>query len=125
MSALYRAQLIWGSSNQNETRSYEFQVLLYHINSVSCEDNDDDDDDDDDDDSSSSLRLLVIVENYEPIHQAIEQFCRLIKELYTGEKDAKIKAGLLSLVNQLLSDQGMFVFTIQVATSLFFYSLKK
>ena len=97
--------------------------MLYHINSVSCEDNGDDDDDDNDD-SFSSLRPLVIVENYEPIHQAIEQFCRLIKEMYTGEKDAKTKAGLLSLVNQLLSDQGMFVFAILVVTSLILFNGK-
>ena len=75
------------------------------MNSITCEAEDDGEEGD------INSRILI-VENYEPIHQAVQQFCRLLKEMYSGEKDAKIKAGLLSLVQQLLADQGLIAFII-------------
>ena len=78
---------------------------MYQINSITCEAEDDGEEGD------INSRILI-VENYEPIHQAVQQFCRLLKEMYSGEKDPRIKAGLLSLVQQLLADQGLIAFII-------------
>ena len=56
---------------------------------------------------SEDLENQEILKGFEMVHSAIKCFAMNIKCLYEKESDLKIKSGMVLLITQLLSEQGL------------------